>query len=182
VRAVIKAESNFNSRAVSKKGAMGLMQLTPGTAKRLKVSDPFDPAENVDAGVRHLKSLLANYNGDVARSLAAYNAGPGAVARANGVPNYSETRHYVKQITKMFRGNTPLEAAALNPTTEGKTLVEISLSRPISGNNAPVETSASRPATRSTPPARSVASVASADNTSVRTYRAPDGVLVISDR
>lgn len=182
VRAVIKAESNFNSRAVSKKGAMGLMQLTPGTAKRLKVNDPFDPAENVDAGVRHLKSLLASYNGDVARSLAAYNAGPGAVARANGVPNYSETRHYVKQITRLFRGNSPVEASAPHPTIASKAPVETLVSHPTSGNHAPVEISVSRPTTRSSSPARSVVSGASADNTSIRTYRAPDGVLVISDR
>lgn len=104
VRAVIKVESNFNSNAVSSKGAMGLMQLMPKTARELKVRNPFDPAQNVDAGVRHLKYLLENYNGDVNLSLAAYNAGEGAVARSAGVPHYSETQNYVRRITNLYYG------------------------------------------------------------------------------
>lgn len=102
VRALIKVESNFNPRAVSRKGAMGLMQLMPGTARDLNVENPFDPAQNVDAGVRHLKSLMNNFGGDIRLSLAAYNAGAGAVARSNGVPRYAETQNYVKQITNMY--------------------------------------------------------------------------------
>jgi hypothetical protein len=108
VRAVIKVESNFNPNAVSRKGAMGLMQLMPGTARSLNVEDPFDPEQNVDAGVRHLKTLLDNYNGDVQLSLAAYNAGEGAVNRSGGIPNYSETRNYVKQITDAYFSNETL--------------------------------------------------------------------------
>lgn len=100
VRALIKQESNFNPSAVSNKGAMGLMQLMPGTARQLGVSDPFDPQQNVDAGVKHLKQLLDNYNGDVRLGLAAYNAGEGAVARNKGVPPYRETQNYVKRITE----------------------------------------------------------------------------------
>lgn len=102
VRAIIKVESNYNPRAVSRKGAMGLMQLMPKTARGLNVSNPFDPQQNVDAGVRHLKGLLQNFNGDVGLSLAAYNAGQGAVARNNGIPPYAETQNYVKRITSLY--------------------------------------------------------------------------------
>lgn len=102
VRAVIKVESNFNPRAVSRKGAMGLMQLMPDTARQLNVAHPFDANENVDAGVRHLRSLLDSFGGDVRLSLAAYNAGSKAVQRSNGIPANPETRNYVKQITALY--------------------------------------------------------------------------------
>jgi soluble lytic murein transglycosylase-like protein len=106
VRAVIKVESNFNPNAVSRKGALGLMQLMPQTARQLKVSNPFDPQQNVDAGVRHLKQLMESYGGDVNLTLAAYNAGAGAVARSSGVPHYAETEDYVRRITQLVRGGT----------------------------------------------------------------------------
>jgi soluble lytic murein transglycosylase-like protein len=105
VRALVKVESNFNPNAVSRKGAMGLMQLMPQTARQLNVSNPFNPDENVDAGVRHLKRLLESYGGDVQLSLAAYNAGSGAVARSSGIPRYRETRNYVRRITSLYGGN-----------------------------------------------------------------------------
>jgi soluble lytic murein transglycosylase-like protein len=104
VRAVVKVESNFNPNAVSRKGAMGLMQLMPSTARQLKVKNPFDPEQNVDAGVRHLKQLLESYGGDVNLTLAAYNAGSGAVARSAGVPHFAETRNYVRRITNLYYG------------------------------------------------------------------------------
>jgi soluble lytic murein transglycosylase-like protein len=102
VRAVIKVESNFNPRAVSRKGAMGLMQLMPATARNLNVADPFDPQQNVDAGVRHLRELLDTFGGDLNLSLAAYNAGPTAVVRNKGVPPYAETQHYVRRINQLY--------------------------------------------------------------------------------
>lgn len=108
VRAVVKVESNFNSNAVSRKGAMGLMQLMPSTARSLKVKNPFDPDQNVDAGVRHLKQLLENYGGNVDLTLAAYNAGSGAVARSAGVPRFAETQNYVRRITNLYYGGFDL--------------------------------------------------------------------------
>lgn len=102
VRAVIEAESNWNITAVSAKGAQGLMQLVPATAQRLGVADVFDPVQNLDGGVRHLRWLLERYGGDLEKSLAAYNAGEGAVDRARGVPNYSETRAYVQKVVDTY--------------------------------------------------------------------------------
>jgi soluble lytic murein transglycosylase-like protein len=104
VRSVVKVESNFNPNAVSPKGAMGLMQLMPSTARSLNVANPFDPAQNVDAGVRHLRKLLDSYGGNVRLSLAAYNAGSGAVARSAGVPHFRETQDYVRRITNLYKG------------------------------------------------------------------------------
>jgi soluble lytic murein transglycosylase-like protein len=102
VRALVKVESNYNPRALSNKGAMGLMQLMPDTARLYDVANPFDAKQNVDAGVRHLKGLLKNFKGDVPLTLAAYNAGEGAVQRSGGIPPYTETRNYVKRITTLM--------------------------------------------------------------------------------
>ena len=112
VRAVVKVESNFNPNAVSRKGAMGLMQLMPSTARQLKVKNPFDPEQNVDAGVRHLKQLLESYGGDVRLTLAAYNAGAGAVARSSGVPHFAETQNYVRRITSLYNAGSGLNVGA----------------------------------------------------------------------
>jgi soluble lytic murein transglycosylase-like protein len=116
VRALVKVESNFNPSAVSRKGAMGLMQLMPDTARMYDLRNPFDAAQNVDAGVRHLKGLLENFKGDVSLSLAAYNAGQGAVERSGGIPPYTETRNYVKRITSLMgnSGNPEVRFSSLS--------------------------------------------------------------------
>jgi len=102
VKAVISTESGWNPYAISRKGAVGLMQLIPGTAQRYGVGNPFDPAQNVEGGTTYLKTLLDRYNGDVPKSLAAYNAGEGAVDRSGGVPPFWETRRYVQKVTNAY--------------------------------------------------------------------------------
>lgn len=102
VKAVISTESGWNPHAVSRKGAVGLMQLIPETAQRFGVGNPYDPAQNVEAGTTYLKSLLDRYDGDLNKSLAAYNAGEHAVDRSGGVPAFRETRQYVQRVTDAY--------------------------------------------------------------------------------
>jgi soluble lytic murein transglycosylase-like protein len=102
VKAVISTESGWNTRAISQKGAVGLMQLIPATAQRFGVGNPFDPAQNVEGGTMYLKSLLDRYNGDLAKSLAAYNAGERAVDSSHGVPAIRETQNYVQKVTHAY--------------------------------------------------------------------------------
>jgi soluble lytic murein transglycosylase-like protein len=97
---MISVESNYNPLAVSTKGALGLMQLVPSTARRFGVADAFNPAQNVEGGVRYLKYLLDHYNGDHRLALAAYNAGEGTVERFGGIPPFAETRSYVSRVGK----------------------------------------------------------------------------------
>lgn len=102
-RAVVQVESNFDVRAVSSKGAMGLMQIMPVIAQEFSVDDPFDPEKNLEAGMRHLRALLERYGNDSMRALAAYNAGEGAVSRYGGVPPYRETQDYVQRVLALVR-------------------------------------------------------------------------------
>jgi soluble lytic murein transglycosylase-like protein len=112
VSSVIKAESNFHTRAVSRKGAQGLMQLMPQTAAKLGVKDAFDPQANVEAGTAHLSALLEMYNNDPIKALAAYNAGAHRVQQYHGVPPYYETRVYVAKIVRDFNAKKRAQAAA----------------------------------------------------------------------
>jgi len=102
--ALVRAESDYDPQAVSHKGAMGLMQLMPATARRLAVDDPFDPEKNIRGGVREFSRLVDRFDGSVPLALAAYNAGEGAVDRFGGVPPYRETRQYVDRIMRMYTG------------------------------------------------------------------------------
>lgn len=119
IASVIHAESSFNPRAVSPKGAQGLMQLMPGTALTLGVKDSFDANANVDGGTRYLRELLLRYDNDMAKALAAYNAGPNRVDRYHGVPPYLETRQYVARIIREF--NQKKLAAKAAPTKKAAT-------------------------------------------------------------
>lgn len=109
VHAIIKAESNGQRLAVSRKGARGVMQLMPFTSKRLRVADPFDPIENIEGGIRYIKELLVSFEGNLTNTVAAYNAGPAAVRKYGGVPPYQETRLYVRRVMDLYRRYSVVE-------------------------------------------------------------------------
>jgi soluble lytic murein transglycosylase len=114
IRSIIAAESGFNEKAVSSKGARGLMQLMPATAARLGVKDSFDPEENIRGGVRHFRSLMDSFGNNLTLSLAAYNAGENLVQRLGRVPDFKETRDYVESITRRY-GKKEIRAEAQEP-------------------------------------------------------------------
>ena len=110
VHAIIQVESEYQPKAVSPKGAMGLMQLIPETAERFGVGNPFNPKENIEGGVGYLRHLLNLFGGDLSLSLAAYNAGENAVKRFGGIPAFAETRDYVQKVTDIYQSGSPQSA------------------------------------------------------------------------
>lgn len=119
IHAMIRVESDYDPTAVSSKGAMGLMQLIPSTARRFGVQNPFDPKENIQGGVSYLRYLLNLFGGNLPLSLAAYNAGAQAVIRSGGVPSYPETEHYLREVTHFYHAKNSSTVATVNQGKDG---------------------------------------------------------------
>lgn len=113
VQALIQVESGYNHRALSNKGAMGLMQLMPGTASVLRVQNPYDPDQNLRGGTTYLRQMIDRFQGKLEWAVAAYNAGPGAVERYGGIPPYAETRDYVRRVLSLYQGTAVSLAASV---------------------------------------------------------------------
>ena len=146
IRSVIKAESGFHQNAVSRKGALGLMQLMPGTAAEMGITNPFDPKSNVEGGTKYLRDLLVKYNFDVNKALAAYNAGSKRVDQYHGIPPYYETQAYISRIIKDFNRQKIAENPALAKKA-GSTKPKVGQKSTASGTTATARTRASKPRT-----------------------------------
>ncbi len=120
VHSIIRVESGYDPNAVSRKGAMGLMQLIPGTARRFGVENPFDPKQNIEGGVSYLRYLLDLFGGDVPLSLAAYNAGENSVRRFGGIPAFQETQDYVRRVSNLYESNPPPSGGEDKPKEQPK--------------------------------------------------------------
>jgi soluble lytic murein transglycosylase-like protein len=125
IKAIIKAESDFNQFATSSKGAQGLMQLMPGTARDLRVADPYNAVQNINGGTRYFKKLLDVYKGDLARSLAAYNAGPGRVTKNGPLPRIKETRDYVQRVTRYYQLYQQAKSTGMSQKSKLRKLVTV---------------------------------------------------------
>lgn len=125
IKAIIKVESDYNQYAISTKGAQGLMQLMPETARDLMVGNPYNAGENIRGGTRYLRKLLNAYDGDIARSLAAYNAGPSKVAKTGPLPRIRETRDYVRKVTRYYSLYRQADAATSSSRDKMKNLITV---------------------------------------------------------
>ena len=124
IRALISAESNWDVHAISDKGAIGLMQLMPATARDMDINNPFDPEQNIEGGTRYLRMLLDRFNGNMELAVAAYNAGPAAVERSGGIPSFSETRKFVRNVISSYRKKNDSRKTRIHKITydDGTTL------------------------------------------------------------